>query len=92
MHKSHCKAPLLPLQTPALRTLGNIVTGSDQQTQYVLDQNVLPQILPLLTHLKPNMQKVLSCMHCVCEWVGVSTVCVQVILHLLTTGGSVDSV
>ena len=85
---------LLPLQTPALRTLGNIVTGSDQQTQYVLDQNVLPQILPLLTHVKPNMQKVhfAVCIVYIHIHVRHKCVCACIILHLLSTGGSMDSV
>lgn len=34
---------------PALRTVGNIVTGDDNQTQYVLDNNVLPCLHQLLT-------------------------------------------
>ncbi|KAL2925503.1 Importin subunit alpha-4 [Bienertia sinuspersici] len=34
---------------PALRTVGNIVTGDDTQTQFVLDNNVLPCLLQLLT-------------------------------------------
>lgn len=34
---------------PALRTVGNIVTGDDSQTQYVLDNNVLPCLHQLLT-------------------------------------------
>ncbi|XP_074321080.1 importin subunit alpha-4-like [Silene latifolia] len=34
---------------PALRTVGNIVTGDDSQTQFVLDNNVLPCLLQLLT-------------------------------------------
>lgn len=34
---------------PALRTVGNIVTGDDNQTQYVLDNNVLPCLYQLLT-------------------------------------------
>ena len=68
---------VLLLQTPALRTLGNIVTGTDQQTQYVLDQNVLPPILPLLTHPKPNMQKVCAVL---CVYV-YTYVCVCVCVH-----------
>ncbi|KAJ8498001.1 hypothetical protein OPV22_008553 [Ensete ventricosum] len=35
---------------PALRTVGNIVTGDDMQTQYVIDHQVLPCLLNLLTH------------------------------------------
>ncbi|XP_077231968.1 importin subunit alpha-4-like [Tasmannia lanceolata] len=34
---------------PALRTVGNIVTGDDGQTQYVIDNQVLPCLLSLLT-------------------------------------------
>ncbi|KAJ8439222.1 hypothetical protein Cgig2_030157 [Carnegiea gigantea] len=34
---------------PALRTVGNIVTGDDAQTQYVLDNNALPCLYQLLT-------------------------------------------
>ncbi|KAL9233464.1 hypothetical protein vseg_008462 [Gypsophila vaccaria] len=33
---------------PALRTVGNIVTGNDSQTQFVLDNNVLPCLHQLL--------------------------------------------
>lgn len=35
---------------PALRTVGNIVTGDDVQTQYIADHGVLPCLLSLLTH------------------------------------------
>ncbi|KAL0684038.1 hypothetical protein Bca4012_050886 [Brassica carinata] len=35
---------------PALRTIGNIVTGDDIQTQTVLDHQVLPRLLHLLTN------------------------------------------
>ncbi|KAG6529552.1 hypothetical protein ZIOFF_011760 [Zingiber officinale] len=34
---------------PALRTVGNIVTGDDMQTQYVINHNALPCLLNLLT-------------------------------------------
>lgn len=33
---------------PALRTVGNIVTGDDMQTQYIINQNALPCLLNLL--------------------------------------------
>jgi hypothetical protein len=34
---------------PALRTVGNIVTGDDNQTQIVINCNALPYLLNLLT-------------------------------------------
>ncbi|KAL8540950.1 hypothetical protein ACS0TY_002281 [Phlomoides rotata] len=34
---------------PALRTVGNIVTGDDSQTQFVIDKQVLPCLQQLLT-------------------------------------------
>jgi importin subunit alpha-2 len=36
--------------TPALRSLGNIVTGSDDQTDAVLAAGALPVIADLLKH------------------------------------------
>ncbi|WOL16442.1 importin subunit alpha-1b-like [Canna indica] len=35
---------------PALRTVGNIVTGDDIQTQFVINHQALPCLLNLLTH------------------------------------------
>ncbi|KAH7676484.1 Importin subunit alpha protein [Dioscorea alata] len=35
---------------PALRTVGNIVTGDDVQTQYIINHQALPCLLNLLTH------------------------------------------
>ncbi|KAL5996268.1 hypothetical protein ACLOJK_026342 [Asimina triloba] len=35
---------------PALRTVGNIVTGDDVQTQYIINHGALPCLLNLLTH------------------------------------------
>lgn len=54
--KMLCTDKLL-LIVPALRTLGNIVSGSDAQTQMVVNNNVLPAIVPLLTHAKKNIRK-----------------------------------
>ncbi|PSS18969.1 Importin subunit alpha-4 like [Actinidia chinensis var. chinensis] len=34
---------------PALRTVGNVVTGDDSQTQFVIDNHVLPCLYQLLT-------------------------------------------
>lgn len=46
-----------PLAVPALRSLGNIVSGNDLQTQAVLDANVVPALSPLLSHPKKNVRK-----------------------------------
>ncbi|CAI9291944.1 unnamed protein product [Lactuca saligna] len=35
---------------PALRTVGNIVTGDDHQTQRIIEHGALPYLLSLLTH------------------------------------------
>lgn len=43
--------------SPALRCIGNIVTGSDEQTQSVIDANALPVFHALLTHPKIGVQK-----------------------------------
>jgi importin subunit alpha-6/7 len=45
------------VQTPALRTVGNIVTGDDTQTQFILNLNALPALLWLLDHPKKNIRK-----------------------------------
>jgi len=51
---SHRSAQLI---APALRTLGNIVTGNDEQTQLVLDSGILPNMLNLLQHPKKALRK-----------------------------------
>ena len=45
------------VQTAALRALGNVVTGTDEQTQVVLDCNVLGYFQFLLKHEKVKMRK-----------------------------------
>ena len=45
------------VQTPALRTVGNIVTGDDSQTQFIINLNALPALLWLLDHPKKNIRK-----------------------------------
>lgn len=47
----------VPVITPALRAIGNIVTGDDHQTQLVLDHNCLDPFHELLKHPKINIQK-----------------------------------
>ena len=44
-------------QTPTLRALGNIVTGTDEQTQAVIDAQALPLFGTLLRHNRNNIQK-----------------------------------
>ena len=43
--------------TPSLRTLGNIVTGTDTQTDAVLQSNAVPVFAKLLQHPKMNIVK-----------------------------------
>jgi len=45
------------IQTPALRTIGNIVTGSDTQTSAVVQANALPALRQLLSHGKKGIRK-----------------------------------
>jgi len=42
---------------PALRTIGNIVTGNDNQTQEVINNNALPQLMVLLSNVKKAIRK-----------------------------------
>lgn len=45
------------VQTPALRTIGNIVTGDDTQTQFVLNIGILPCLQSLLSSPKKGIKK-----------------------------------
>lgn len=45
------------VKTPALRTVGNIVTGDDLQTQTVIHCGALPLLLGLLGHPKKSIRK-----------------------------------
>jgi len=44
-------------QLPALRTAGNIVTGTEQQTQLMIDVGVVPALRQLLDSPKQNVRK-----------------------------------
>ncbi|GLE05980.1 hypothetical protein PINS_up015191 [Pythium insidiosum] len=45
------------VQTPALRTVGNIVTGDDLQTQVIINLNALPCLRALLDSPKKGIRK-----------------------------------
>lgn len=45
------------VQTPALRAVGNIVTGDDSQTQMIINLNALPALLWMLDNPKKNVRK-----------------------------------
>ena len=45
------------VQTPSLRTVGNIVTGDDVQTQFVVNVSALPCLLNLLNSPKKSIRK-----------------------------------
>merc|ERR1712107_333646 len=45
------------VQTPALRVVGNIVTGDDLQTQVILQSGALPLLMQLLNHTKKAIRK-----------------------------------
>ena len=45
------------VQTAALRAVGNIVTGTDEQTQYVLNFDALSHFQQLLMHSKEKINK-----------------------------------
>ena len=49
--------PAFSVQTPALRTIGNIVTGDDLQTQLVINHSALPFLLSLLSSTKKSIRK-----------------------------------
>ena len=49
--------PSPSVQTPALRTVGNIVTGDDLQTQIILNCNALPCLQAMLNSHKKGIRK-----------------------------------
>ena len=51
------------VQTAALRAVGNIVTGTDDQTQTVLNHGALEHFPNLLNHSKEKINKVERRLH-----------------------------
>lgn len=49
--------PHTAVQSPALRTIGNIVTGDDNQTQTVINVGAVPALLGLLASHKKSIRK-----------------------------------
>ena len=49
--------PSTSVQTPALRSVGNIVTGDDVQTQIMINSGVLPALVNLLSSPKEGIRK-----------------------------------
>jgi len=43
--------------SPCLRTVGNIVTGDDNETQMAIDANLIPTLAMILTHQKKTVRK-----------------------------------
>jgi hypothetical protein len=52
-----CRHTSYSVQTPALRTVGNIVTGDDLQTQIIINVAALPCLLALLGSPKKGIRK-----------------------------------
>lgn len=50
-------APTSAMQTPAIRTIGNVVTGNDMQTQTVINAGALSAMHFLLAHPKRSIRK-----------------------------------
>jgi importin subunit alpha-1 len=42
---------------PCLRTIGNIVTGDDNETQLAIEANLVPTLNDILTHTKKTIRK-----------------------------------
>jgi hypothetical protein len=47
----------LPYLVPAVRTIGNLMSGDDHTTQKVIDNGALTALLPLLSHSRSGVRK-----------------------------------
>jgi hypothetical protein len=52
-----CRSGTFAIQTPALRTIGNIVTGDELQTQFIVNISILSVLPSLLTSTKKIIRK-----------------------------------
>ena len=89
MYELCCVGHFVCAQTAALRALGNIVTGTDEQTQTVLNYGALLYFPTLLSHHKAKINKVnvttrLSIIY-------ISQLCSVLCFHVLLTAVLVSS-
>jgi len=52
-----CRSNELQFLVPALRTIGNLMSGDDKTTQKVIDSAALDALVPLLNHPKAGVKK-----------------------------------
>jgi hypothetical protein len=50
----------LSIQIPIIRTIGNLTTGTDEQTQQLINMGLLPAMLETLHHPKRSIRKEVS--------------------------------
>lgn len=65
---------MFKVQTAALRAVGNIVTGTDAQTQCVLNCDALAHFQTLLNHHKEKINKVFPIYNLECAIESINTV------------------
>ena len=51
------KHPNVEVQTPAIRTVGNLLTGNEEQTEVIISCGVLPSLANLFEHPKREIRK-----------------------------------
>lgn len=49
--------PFLSILIPSLRILGNLVTGDDKQTNFILEHGILRKLIILLCHEKKPVRR-----------------------------------
>jgi hypothetical protein len=53
-----CRSGPVAIQAPALKTIGNIVTGDELQTQFIMNLSIMSVLPSLLTSAKKSIRKV----------------------------------